>query len=42
MEHKIRLAKIEVGKWLKDKDSVIKKLHRQLAQQQEATRQNAE
>ena len=30
MEDRLQLAKIEVSKWLEDKDNLIKKLHRQL------------
>ena len=36
------MAKTEVGEWMDAKDKLIQKLRRQLAQQQEATRLNAE
>ena len=42
MENRLQLAKTEINKWLDGKDNLIQKLRRQLAQQQEATRQNAE
>ena len=42
IEDQLQLAKPEVGKWLEAKDDLIQKLHRQLAQQQETMRQNAE
>ena len=42
MEERLQLAKTSVGKWLGDRDNIIWQLRRQLAQQQEATRQNAE
>ena len=42
IEDRLQVAKIEVGKWLDAKDNLIQKLRRQLAQQQEATWQNAE
>ena len=41
IEDWLQLAKKEVGKCLDAKDSLIQKLRRQLAQQQEVTRQNA-
>ena len=42
IEDRLQLAKTEVGKWLDAKESLIQRLRRQLAQQQETTRQNVE
>ena len=42
LEDRLQLAKTKVGKWLDAKDDLIQQLHRKLAQQQEATRQNVE
>ena len=42
MEDRLQSAKTEADKCLEEKDNVIQDLHRQLAQQQEATKQQVE